>query len=133
MLKYAASERVMKSKAKVLEKFITQCSLTFKAYDHEVIISKSKSNLWHFTTNYNNKQFMIYCAPNLTKVKSIIKIALKKVPNNSRLVVVCSTHTKEEKQNAEELNYCLLDITTLQRYGNDMLEAKTRLSVASAA
>ncbi len=124
----------MKSKkSKVLDQFITRCSLTFKSYEHEVIVSKSKSNLWHFSTSFNSKKYMVYCAPSLAKVKSIIKIALKKIPAGSRLVVVCNTHTKEEKESAENVGFCLLDIGTLQRYGNDMLEAKSREAEAKAA
>jgi len=123
----------MKSKSKVLDQFITKCSLTFKAYEHEVIISKNKANLWHFSTSYNSKKYMVYCAPNLSKVQAIIKIAMKKIPKGSRLVVVCHTHTKEEKEKADNAGFCLLDIGTLQRFGNDMLDAKSRMVDAANA
>ncbi len=93
-------------------------------FDHDVTISKNKANLWHFTAKRSDKKYLVYCAPNLTKVKSIIKIALKKVTSDSKLVVICNTFTQEEKQLAEGLNYTLVDIHTLKKYGTDMLETK---------
>lgn len=108
-----------------IEKYITTCTTTFKMFDHEVIISKNKANLWHFTAKNGDKKYLVYCAPQLSKVKSIIKIALKKVPQGSRLVVICNTYTSEEEQAATDLEYALMDIHTLQKYGTEMLEAKS--------
>ncbi len=110
---------------KQIEKYITTCTTTFKMFDHEVIISKNKANLWHFTAKREDKKYLVYCAPQLSKVKSIIKIALKKVPQGSRLVVICNAFTSEEEQSASELDYAILDIHTLQKYGTEMLEAKS--------
>ena len=31
-----------------LKKFITSCSLTFKAFDHEVNMTQNKATLWNF-------------------------------------------------------------------------------------
>lgn len=113
--------------SKILRKFINACSLTFKSYEHEVVISKNKANLWHFSTTMNNgKKFMVYCAPQLGKVKSIIKIALKKIPPNSRLVVVCESYSESDRSIADEQGFCLIDIETLQKYGTDMIDAKMR-------
>ena len=107
-----------------IEKYITTCTTTFKMFDHEVIISKNKANLWHFTAKNADRKYLVYCAPQLSKVKSIIKIALKKVPKGSRLVVICNTFTSEEEELANELEYAIIDIHTLQKYGTEMLEAK---------
>jgi hypothetical protein len=99
-------------------------------FEHEVIISKNKANLWHFTAKREDKKYLVYCAPQLSKVKSIIKIALKKVPQGSRLIVVCNTYTNEEEQAAINSNYSLIDIHTLQKYGTEMLEAKSLQAAA---
>jgi hypothetical protein len=96
-------------------------------FNHEVIISKNKANLWHFTAKNDDKKYLVYCAPQLSKVKSIIKIALKKVPKGARLVVICNTYTPEEEQTASDLEYALMDIHTLQKYGTEMLEAKSKM------
>lgn len=69
---------------------------------------------------------MIYCAPQYTKTKGIVKIALKKVPKDSRLVVVCSRYGATEKMEAETMGYSLIDFKTLEKYGMEMIEAKTR-------
>ncbi len=100
-------------------------------FDHEVIISKNKANLWHFTAKRNEKKYLVYCAPNLSKVKSIIKIALKKVPADSKLVVICNAFTADEKALADDSNYALVDMSTLKKYGMEMLEAKSDLPMAA--
>lgn len=100
-------------------------------FEHEVVISKNKANLWHFTAKRKDKKYLVYCAPNLSKVKSIIKIALKKVPADSKLVVICNTYTDEEKNLADNSNYSLVDIHTLKKYGTEMLDAKTEDSAAA--
>ncbi len=121
------------STKKQIDKYITTCTTTFKMFDHDVIISKNKANLWHFSAKRNDKKYLVYCAPNLSKVKSIIKIALKKVPADSKLVVICNTFTNEEKQLAEESNYALVDIHTLQKYGTEMIEARSNDETSLAA
>ena len=113
--------------SKILRKFINTCSITFKAYEHEVVISKNKANLWHFSTTMSNgKKFMVYCAPQLGKVRSIVKIALKKIPADSRLVVICENLSDKDRVEADTQGYCLVDIGTLQKYGTDMIDAKMR-------
>ena len=119
------------STKKQIDKYITTCTTTFKMFDHEVIVSKNKANLWHFTAKRNGKKYLVYCAPNLSKVRSIIKIALKKVPADSKLVVICTTYTAEEKELADNSNYALVDISTLQKYGTKMIDAKTDVSEAA--
>jgi hypothetical protein len=93
---------------------------------YEVVISKNKANLWHFTAAKKDKKYVVYCAPELAKVKGIIKVALKKVPKDSKLVVVCSKHTDEEKSTASENDYTLVTLETIKQYGTEMIEAKSR-------
>lgn len=108
----------------MLQKYINSCSLTFKAFEHEVNISQSKTNLWHFSSLSHRKQkkYMVYCAPNLQKVKSLIKVALRKLPKGSRLVVVCQQYSEDDYQEALEMDYCLVTVETLRQYGTKMLE-----------
>ena len=65
---------------------------------------------------------MVYCAPNLAKVKSLIKVALKKLPKGTRLVVVCKEYSDDDYSDALEMGYCLVTMGTLRQYGSQMLE-----------
>lgn len=114
---------------KMLQKYINSCTLTFKAFEHDVNITKNKANLWHFTSisQRQEKKYMVYCAPSLSKVKSLIKVALKKLPKNSRLVVVCQAYDEDEYQESLDLGYCLVTIGTLKEYGSQMLELSAKL------
>jgi hypothetical protein len=108
----------------VLQKYINSCTLTFKAFEHEVNVSKNRANLWHFTSisHRQEKKYMVYCAPNLAKVKSLIKVALKKLPKGTRLVVVCKEYSDDDYSDALEMGYCLVTMGTLRQYGSQMLE-----------
>lgn len=114
------------NKKKKVDQLVTSCSMVFKSYMYEVVISKNKANLWHFTASKKDKKYVVYCAPELAKVKGIIKVALKKVPKDSKLVVVCSKHTDEEKNTASENDYTLVTLETIKQYGTEMIEAKSR-------
>lgn len=109
--------------SKILEKYISACSITFKAFDHEVVMNKSKTTIWHFTSfsERQNKKYMVYCVPDMKKARSLIKIAIRKVPSDARLVVVCSQFTQSDQQDAMEKNYCLISIDVLRKYGAEML------------
>jgi hypothetical protein len=107
-------------------KFITTCTLTFKAFDFDVTMSESKSTLWNFVAfNPNNqKRYAVFCTPAVSKVKGLIKVALKKLPAEHRLVVVAETHSQEEQDAADQLGYCLVSLNTLNEYGQEMLEIR---------
>lgn len=121
----------MQAKAKkksAIQQFVNQATMTFKTFDYQVVVSKNKSNLWHYVATPPNgaKKYMVYCAPNLAKVKNLIKAAVRKVPRGSKLVVVCQAHTQEETQMSEELGYTLITLGELKKYGTEMIEAKAR-------
>ena len=116
----------MSSKKKKIKEFVTSCTFVFKSFDYEVIESKNKANLWHFTAIKDAKKYVIYCAPDLSKVKGIIKVALKKVPNKTRLVVICTNHDDDEYQEAQDCNYALITLTKIKNYGDSMLEAQQK-------
>ncbi|OIQ20457.1 MAG: hypothetical protein BM556_00515 [Bacteriovorax sp. MedPE-SWde] len=118
------------NKKKKVDQLVTSCSMVFKSYLYDVVISKNKANLWHFTATKKDKKYVVYCAPELAKVKGIIKVALKKVPKGSKLVVVCPNHTEDDKKTAEENEYTLITLTKIKDYGTEMLEAKSRDTVA---
>lgn len=113
---------------KDLRKFITTCTLTFKAFDFDVTMSESKSTLWNFTTfNPNNqKSYAVFCAQALGKVKGLIKVAMKKLPKNHRLVVVVQNHSDDELEEAALLDYCLVSLGTLHEYGQEMLDIREK-------
>lgn len=107
-------------------KFITTCTLTFKAFDFDVTMSESKSTLWNFVAfNPNNqKRYAVFCTPSVSKVKGLIKVALKKLPAEHRLVVVAEAHSQDEQDAADQLGYCLVSLNTLNEYGQEMLEIR---------
>lgn len=113
---------------KQLEKFVTTCTLTFKAFDHDVHISRNKANLWHFTSTSprSEKKYMVYCTEDITKVRSLIKIATNKVPKGCRLVVVTMQITDEDLNEAEIHGYTVVSHQELKQYGAQMLEAKAQ-------
>lgn len=108
------------------KKFITSCTLTFKAFDHTVVVSKNKSTMWNFTAlnKRKGKTYAVYCAPRLGSAKVLIKLALKKVPKDSRLIVVTTEFNEEERIQAEQDGYTLVTLALLSKYGTEMLEAK---------
>lgn len=110
--------------SKILEKFISSCSITFKAFDHEVVMNKSKTTIWHFTSfsQRQNKKYMVYCVPDIKKARSLIQVAMRKVPKDARLVVVCSQFSQSDQQDAIERKYCLITIEVLRQYGAEMLD-----------
>ena len=114
-------------------KFITTCTLTFKAFDFDVTMSESKSTLWNFVAfNPNNqKRYAVFCTPAVSKVKGLIKVALKKLPADHRLVVIAEAHSQDEQDAADQLGYCLVSLGTLNEYGQEMLEIREKESDSS--
>lgn len=109
-------------------KFITTCTLTFKAFDFDVTMSESKSTLWNFVAyNPNNqKRYAVFCTPAVSKVKGLIKVALKKLPADHRLVIVAESHNQEEKEAGEQLGYTLVSLGLLNEYGQEMLDIREK-------
>ncbi|EQC43977.1 hypothetical protein [Bacteriovorax sp. Seq25_V] len=116
----------MNNKKQKVDQLITNCSMVFKSYLYEVVISKNKANLWHFTASKKDKKYVVYCAPDIAKVRGIIKVALKKIPGDSKLVVICNGFEDEDSKQAEEFNYSILTISTIKQYGTSMIEARTQ-------
>ena len=108
--------------------FILKCSMCFKVFDYQVKMTEGKSSLWNFVTinPKGNKKYAVFCAPNATKVKGLIKVAQKKLPHEHRLVVVVAQHNDEELQLAEDNDFCLVSIDSLNEFGQQMLEIKNR-------
>lgn len=110
--------------------FINICSVTFKAFDYNISMSKSKSTLWHFTATRkegNPKHYAVMCAPNLTKSKALIKVACSKAVDQ-RLVVVTSNYSDDDLEKARKEDYCLVSIVELKKYGDEMLSIRERES-----
>lgn len=121
----------MQKKKLTIKDFIDSCSLVFKTYQYDVNLSKNRTTLWHFSARKSEKKYMIYCAPQYAKTKGIVKIALKKIPKGSRLVVVCSRYGATEKMEADTKGYSLIDYNTLEKYGLEMIDAKARMTEAA--
>ncbi|MFG1482515.1 hypothetical protein ABMA79_10915 [Halobacteriovorax sp. HFRX-2_2] len=115
---------------KIIKGFITQCTMVFKSYEYHVVESKNKSNLWHFSVSKDDKKYVVYCTNSLEKVQGIIKIALKKLPEDTKLVVICDNFSPEDRTKAESNSYTITDLGTIKKYGIDLLEAKQRETLA---
>lgn len=105
------------------KQFITACTLTFKAFDFDVTMTNGKSTLWSFVTHNpnNDKSYAVFCAPSASKSKGLIKVARKKLPKDHRLVVVTESIKDGEQDIADELDFTLLELSTLKNYGQEML------------
>jgi len=112
----------------LVKHFINSCTLTFKAFEHEVIISKNQSAMWNFMAlnKRRDKVYAVYCAPQLSSAKSLIKVVLKKVPKDTRLVVVTATFTDTEQEAADKDGFSLVTLDILSKYRMEMLEIKQR-------
>ena len=112
----------------IIKTFITTCTVSFKAFDYRCELSKSTATIWNFVASSPNgeKVYAVYCAPRLDKARSLIKIAKKKMKDNMRLVVVTQTHTEEELENSRKDGYALVAIDILNKYGEEMIEIRTR-------
>lgn len=114
--------------------FVTQCTLVFKTFEHDVTVIQSKSSLWQFTTicRRNDKKYAVMVAPTFSKVKSLIKVAKKKLPPDTRLVVVTSAFTDADNDLSVKEDFTLITLETLNRYGAEMLEARNRIVISDS-
>jgi len=116
-----------------LEDFITSCTITFKAFDFKTEISKSKAKIWHFIAENprNDKKYAVYCVPEIKKIKSLVKIAIRKLPALTRLVIITPNHDDEDLAQSFELGYTLLTLEILNQFGQEMLTIREDQSVES--
>jgi tRNA(Ser,Leu) C12 N-acetylase TAN1 len=116
-----------------LRKFITTCTLTFKTFDFDVKMNESKATLWNFTVTNppGDKKYCVFCAATVGKAKGIIKVTLKKIPTDYRLVVVVESHNDQELEEAAKNDYTLVSLSTLNSYGQEMLTIREIESAAA--
>ncbi len=102
--------------------------MCFKVFDYQVKMTESKSSLWNFVTTNpkTDKKYVVFCTPSATKVKGLIKVALKKLPKEHRLVVVAIDFNDEELKAAQENDYCLVTYNSLNDFGQQMLDIKNQ-------
>ncbi len=117
-----------KNRKQLIEEFVNSCTLVFKSFEYDVVVSKNKANLWHFSAGKSQKSYVIYCAPEIKKVRGILKVAMKKIPDGHRLVVICHEYTDSDEGFADELEFTLVTLTKIKKYGEELLEARMRES-----
>lgn len=117
-----------------LKKFVTTCTVTFKTFNFAIVMSKAKTNLWHFSASNpdGDKNYVVMCIPKLTNGKSLIKVALKKVPEQKKLVVICDKYSDSDLKEAQVGGYSLVTLKDINRYGEEMLEILERDSFSAA-
>ncbi|MCO4792781.1 MAG: hypothetical protein KC493_03655 [Bacteriovoracaceae bacterium] len=107
-----------------LKTFISKTTIVFKTFDFTVKRTKNNSEIWNFSamSPSGDKKYVVYCAPDISKAKGIVKIALKKVPAGHRLVVVCENYEGQDQQESVDNGYCLVTFDKLNEYGVEMLD-----------
>ena len=106
-----------------LKKHVITCTVTFKAFDHEVQVCRGADVPWDFTTldKRTKRKFIVYCTDDVDSSFHDIKEALNKIPEEHRLVVVTEGHTKEDEEFATSSGFTLVSIERLDKYGREML------------
>ena len=117
-----------KSRKQLVEEFVNSCTLVFKSFEYDVVISKNKSNLWHYTAAKKDKKYVVYCAPEIKKVKGLLKVAINKVPAEHRLVVICNDYDDADENFSTDLDFKIVTLKKIKKYGEDLLDAKVRES-----
>ena len=115
-----------KSRKQLVEEFVNSCTLVFKSFEYDVVISKNKSNLWHYTATKREKKYVVYCAPEIKKVKGLLKVAVNKIPKEHKLVVICNDFDEADDLFSQGLNFKLVTLSKIKKFGEDLLEAKVR-------
>lgn len=108
------------------KKLISTCTLTFKAFDHDVVMSPGKTTIWDFITTdkRTGKKYCVYCALKMDRAKNLIKIALKKLPKDHRFVVITPEFSDKDEKAATEAGYCITSVNVLNKFGQEMLDIK---------
>ena len=117
-----------KSRKQLVQEFVNSCTLVFKSFEYDVVISKNKSNLWHYTAAKQDKKYVVYCAPEIKKVKGLLKVAINKIPKDHRLVVICNQIDASDEEFAEGFDFTLVTLEKIKNYGEALLEAQIRES-----
>ena len=109
-----------------MQKFIHDCTITFKLMEHTVFQTQ-KSKIWHFTSlnRQGDKKYAIYCTPSVNNFRAIIQAAINMARlEQLRLVVIALNYTEEDLIHSETLNYSLIKLDELRHFGDQMLEIK---------
>lgn len=107
------------------KKFINLCTITFKTFNHKVTPISSRQTLWDFTSiSSSDRQYAVCCIPRLKSSKGLITIALKKVPSDTRLVVVTNNFDEKDFEESLAKNYCLTTLASMKDFNDRMMEAR---------
>ena len=113
-----------------VKKYLSISSLTFKAFGYDLALTPGRGTVWHFraTNPSKTKQYVILLAPKVNQSKMLIKIGLKKLPENHRLVVVTSGFSDEELLEANNQGYTITTIAKIDSFAKEMLGIRSRAS-----
>jgi len=89
-------------------------------------MTNSKSSLWNFITisPKSNKSYAVFCTGDISKSNNLIKVALKKLPKDHRLIVVTHNPSEEDFKHAEEREYGLIAFDDLNNISEQMVGIK---------
>ena len=108
---------------KVKQEFISTCTNTFEAFNYRCSIPKALGSLWELVvTKFNgDKSYAILCAPRIDVIRNNIRIAQKKLGEETRLIVVTEEISQEEVVASLENNYSLVTVNEIERFGLEMV------------
>ncbi len=100
--------------------------MCFKVFDYQVKMTESKASLWNFITTspVSHKKYAVFCTPSVSKAKNLIKVALKKLPQEHRLIVITTDFSPEDLKSAEDQDYGLISFGDLNDFGQQMIGIK---------
>lgn len=110
------------------QSLVNTSTMTFKLFNHQVTLIQNRTTLWDFTTisGQTQKKYAVCCAPSYRQIKKLIGLAQRKLPQDTRLVVITKDFTEDEFSESVAKNFCLTTFHNIRDYGEQMLNAQHR-------
>ncbi len=108
-----------------LKNIINKSIETFQTFSYE-IKNSNNGDIHNFIAinTKSGKQYAIYCVIDESIAKSLIMLAEKKIPNKSRLVVICGTSSERQ----EYSKYNVIPISAMVQFKQDMEQSISGIS-----
>lgn len=110
------------------KEFIDTCVTTFEAFRYSCEHNKGIGTVWEMmATNFGgDRTYAIICAPRVDEFRNQIRIARKRLGDETRLVVVTEKHCDKEETLSIENDYSLVTLDIMEDFGLQMIEIERR-------
>lgn len=110
------------------DNFVQTCMHTFQQYEYQVEKVVGKNVPWPFEVKKDDKKYAVYCldekaTEEVLQQSSILDFISVAAKGNYRPVVICQECSDKDKESAESLGYCLLDMHIVQNFYEEMAHA----------